>query len=326
MQKNYDDIGDDEIRFLGCDGESQDSGSEDRKLGNKSRGAIRHFDSPKMRAIAPRFIVIFLVVAVLLTWLLNSPRVAKPNDDMTSPELVEKELGSCKTAKEQVPLPIIKFPLAHAVETGYGFIEIADTIINDIPMRLYLPHHVSMSLHLGALDRGDSSIIFAAQAADVRADNGGIVGAFVLKGEPKAWGLSKKGFCAIINDTVTVGVADNSPLFEEATEKEGYFFRQFPLVNNGQPVENEQRGKSIRRSLCDRNGEIFTVETLSIESFHDFAQALADLGVDQAIYLVGSDAYGWATDAEGQRHEFGNPDPPKKKWENISYLVMRNKD
>lgn len=219
-----------------------------------------------------------------------------------------------------------KTPLAKAEETGKGFIEIADTTINDIPMRLYLPHSVSMSLHVGNIDRNDQSIIFAAQAADIRADNGGIVGAFVLEGEPKAWGLSKKGYCAIINDTVTVGVADNSPLFEEATEKGGYFFRQFPLVDNGSLVENELKGKAVRRALCDRAGEIFTVETLSIESFHDFAQALVDLGVDNAIYLVGANAYGWATDAEGQRHEFGDPNPKvSKKWRNINYLVMRGK-
>lgn len=220
----------------------------------------------------------------------------------------------------------VKQPLSRAVDKGRGFIEMADTTINDIPMRLYLPHDVQASLHVGIIDRNDPSILFAAQAADVRADNGGIVGAFVLAGEPKAWGLSKKGYCAIINDTVTVGVADNSPLFEEATEKGGYFFRQFPLVDNGRLVENEQRGKSVRRAICDRNGEVFTVETLTEESFHDFAQALVDLGVDNAIYMVGAGAYGWATDFEGQRHEFGNPAPPKKKWKNISYLVMRSKD
>lgn len=47
------------------------------------------------------------------------------------------------------------------------------------------------------------------------------------------------------------------------------------------------------------------VETGSIESFHDFAQALADLGVDQAVYLVGSSAYGWAVDEVGTTFEFG---------------------
>ena len=143
----------------------------------------------------------------------------------TSP-VEDPEQGVFEPSNVVEETTMVKTPLAKAEETGQGFVEIADTTINDIPMRLYLPHSVSMSLHVGNIDRNDKSIIFAAQAADIRADNGGIVGAFVLKGEPLAWGLSKKGYCAIINDTVTVGVADNSPLFEEATEKGGYFFRQ----------------------------------------------------------------------------------------------------
>ncbi len=245
--------------------------------------------------------------------------------ELTSP-VENPEQGVFEPSNEVVETTTVKMPLAKAEETGQGFVEIADTTINDIPMRLYIPHSVSMSLYVGNIDRNDQSIIFAAQAADIRADNGGIVGAFVLEGEPKAWGLSKKGYCAIINDTVTVGVADNSPLFEEATEKGGYFFRQFPLVDKGQLVENELKGKAVRRALCDRSGEIFTVETLSIESFHDFAQALVDLGVDNAIYLVGANAYGWATNVDGQRHEFGDPNTKtSKKWRNINYLVMRGK-
>ena len=253
-----------------------------------------------------------------IVWAVLPQKPKTPVDD--------PEQGVFEPSNGVTEQPAVKLPLAHAKETGHAFIEMRDTTINDIPMRLYLPHQVSMSLHLGAIDRNDRSIIFTAQAADIRADNGGIVGAFVLKGEPKAWGLSKRGYCGIINDSVTVGVADNSPLFEEATEKGGYFFRQFPLVDNGKLVENEQKGKSVRRALCDRNGEIFTVETLTIESFHDFAQALVDLGVDNAIYLVGANAYGWATDADGVRHEFGDPNPKATgKWRNINYLVMRAK-
>lgn len=186
-----------------------------------------------------------------------------------------------------------------------GFTEIRDTVINDIPLRIYIPHHAEMTLHVGLLDKQDTSIVFAAQAADIRRDNGKIVGAFVLKGEPLAWGLSKKGYCAVIDGRITIGVADNSPLFEEATQKGGYFFRQYPLVDNGRLVENEPKNKSIRRAICDREGEIFMVESLSKESFHDFAQALVDLGVDQGVYLVGSTAYGWAIDEHGKRHEFG---------------------
>jgi hypothetical protein len=288
------DIRDDEIRVIG----------EDDKV---------KFNGWKWLLLLLAGIVIGFVV-----WALLPQKHEDPKED--------PEQGVFEPGNDSVEPTIVKLPLAKAEETGKGFIEMMDTTINDIPMRLYLPHQVTMSLHVGNIDRNDHSIVFAAQAADIRADNGGIVGAFVLEGEPKAWGLSKKGYCAIINDTVTVGVADNSPLFEEATEKGGYFFRQFPLVDKGNLVENELKGKAVRRALCDRDGEIFTVETLSIESFHDFAQALVDLGVDNAIYLVGANAYGWATDIDGQRHEFGDPNPKtSNKWRNINYLVMRSK-
>lgn len=209
-----------------------------------------------------------------------------------------------------------------------GFTELQDMTINDIPIRVYIPHNADMSLHIGKMDKNDESVIFTAQAADIRADNGGIVGAFVLNGEPKAWGLSKRGYCASIDGVVTVGVADNSPLFEQATERGGHFFRQYPLVDNGTLVENELRGKSIRRAICDRYGEIFMVETGTAESFHDFAQALVDLGVDNAIYIVGGSAYGWAIDSNGERHEFGEDNyytGKRKMPKNTSYLVWRKR-
>ena len=209
-----------------------------------------------------------------------------------------------------------------------GFTEIIDTLINDIPIRIFIPHNAEMSLHIGRMDKEDKSVIYAAQAADVRADNGGIVGAFVLNGEPKAWGLSKKGYCASINGKVTIGVADNTSLFEEATMHNGYFFRQYPLVKDGQVIDNEPKGKSIRRAICDRQGEIFMVETGTIESFHDFAQALADLCVDQAVYLVGSSAYGWAVDETGTTHEFGEDNyytGRRRMPKNTSYIVWKRK-
>ena len=209
-----------------------------------------------------------------------------------------------------------------------GYTEIRDTLINDISIKIFIPHNAELTLHIGRMDKEDKSVIYAAQAADVRADNGGIVGAFVLKGEPKAWGLSKKGFCASINGQITIGVTENSPLFEKATEEGGYFFRQYPLVSNGKLVENEPKGKSIRRAICDRQGEIFMVETGTTESFHDFAQALVDLAVDQAIYLVGSTAYGWAVDENRKTHEFGEDNyytGRRKMPKNTSYIVWKRK-
>ena len=193
--------------------------------------------------------------------------------------------------------------------------------INDITLDIYIPHNGIPSLSVGAPDIHDGSVILATQAADIRADNGKIVGAFVLKGKPLSWGLSKKGYCGIIDGEITVGVADNSPLFEKATETGGYFFRQFPLVDNGHLVENEYKGKSIRKALCDRRGEIFVAMSRTPESFHDFAQALVDLGVSNAIYLVGSQSYGVYRDSADSLTVIYDKYGHRYKYEN--YILWR---
>lgn len=193
--------------------------------------------------------------------------------------------------------------------------------INDIPLDIYIPHNAVPELVLGVPDIHDKSIVMTTQAADIRADNGKIVGAFVLKGKPLSWGLSKKGYCGIIDGKLNVGVADNSPLFEEATEKGGFFFRQYPLVDNGILVENEPKGKSIRKALCERNGEIMVVMSVTTESFHDFAQALIDMKVDNAIYLVGGVSFGYFRDVYDQLSIIYNKHRYGYKYEN--FIVWR---
>ncbi|MBR5822614.1 MAG: hypothetical protein IKY67_00545 [Paludibacteraceae bacterium] len=265
-------------------------------------------------------IIVLISAGVIALFVSNHEEAVIVELKAPEPALFEPEIA---------PEPIKHEWIGRKVDSlQVGFTEIRDTLINDIPIQIFIPHNAEMTLHIGRMDKEDKSVIYAAQAADVRADNGGIVGAFVLKGEPKAWGLSKKGFCASINGQITIGVAENSPLFEKATEEGGYFFRQYPLVSNGKLVENEPKGKSIRRAICDRQGEIFMIETGTTESFHDFAQALVDLGVDQAIYLVGSTAYGWAVDEIGKTHEFGEDNyytGRRKMPKNTSYIVWKRK-
>lgn len=197
---------------------------------------------------------------------------------------------------------------------------VKDTIVNDIPLRIFVPLNSKPRLEVGyqvVEDRANNILVF--QAADVRADNKKIVGAFVLRGKPLSWGLSKRGYCAILGDNVYVGVADNSPLFEQATEQGGYFFRQYPLVDNGRLVENEIKTKSIRRGLCQMGSYTFVVESETQESLHDFSQALTDMGVNNAIYLVGSTAIGWVRDTEGNGIKLGLWD--NRIYKNVSFIV-----
>ena len=165
--------------------------------------------------------------------------------------------------------------------------------VGETTIDIYIPHNAVPKLAIGNAVIRDENVVMAFQAADVRADNGKIVGAFVLAGEPIAWGLSKKGYCAIIEGKITIGTAANSPLFEEATEKGGYFFRQYALVDNGVPVKNQQTSSAIRKALCSRAGEIFVAIGRTPMTINDFSQALASLGVENAIYLMGGGSYGF---------------------------------
>ncbi len=207
-----------------------------------------------------------------------------------------------------------------------SFIEIRDTVVNDVALRIYIPHNAEMSLIVGRPDENDTDIIYLAEAADVRADNREINGQFVMNGEVIARGRAKKGFCASINGVVSVGVAEDTTLFADAIENHGYFFRQYPLVKDGWAVKNKPKNKSIRRGICERNGEIFMVETLTRESFHDFSQALVDIGVQQAVNLVGSVAkYGWVVDRDGVRHSTADETTARGYTRSINFMVWRRK-
>ena len=261
MINRIDEIQDDELRVIG-----RPSGCEDTRK------------PCKWLWIVMAVVIVAAVVAATIIW---SRKPGPGNDPVVSDPSIKEKIE----------------PLGnYADTTGKAYTENLKLTINDIPLDIFIPHNAKPSLAIGTPDIFDKNIVLVTQAADIRADNGKINGAYVLAGKPMAWGLSKKGYVGIIDDKITVGVADNSPLFEEATEKGGYFFRQYPLVDNGVLVENEPKGKAIRKAICDRAGEIIVVMSISPESFHDFAQALVDLQVDNAVYLVGSDSFGFFRD------------------------------
>lgn len=191
--------------------------------------------------------------------------------------------------------------MAHArlaADTLVG-ITVCDTIVNDIPLTLFVPHNLHPSLHVGRLPDAHGDIVMALQAADLRADNLEIVSAFVVNGELLARGTAKQGFCAILGDSLIVGVDDATPYFERTIDEHGDFFRQYPLVADNKVVENRIKNKAQRRALAVIDGTSMVVETATRESMHDFSQALVDLGALTAINLVGSKmTTGWITTAD----------------------------
>ena len=294
MNKHIEDIRDDEVRIIGH--------------APKPTFPVQEKSSYKLGvSIVSAIIVIALGIMAIVFWPKEKPKEPIGGVYENNTQVIQQEERNST--------------FGHVIDSTKSYTEKVDTVINDVVLSIYIPHNATPELMVGRPNPQEIDIILIAQAADIRGDNFKILGAFVLKGEPQAWGRSKKGFCAIIDNHVTVGVAENSPLFEDAIEKGGYFFRQFALVANGELIENPIKNKAMRKALCSRNGQIFIAVSETDESFHDFTQALVDLGVENAISLVGSHtAYGWFIDEDGQQTMFGED---IHKYENENYLYWR---
>ena len=198
---------------------------------------------------------------------------------------------------------------------------VTDTLIDTLHLRIFTPYNATPERHIGRLDTANTDIILAAMAADLRRDNGRIVGAFVHAGEPLSWGLSKRGYCAIFDGQITIGVAENSPLFEQATEQGGYFFRQYPAVDKGVMVENNPENASFRRALCLLNGKVCIIACTDRVLMNDFSATLVKLGVSEAILLVGGTADGWCRTDDGKMIRLGSSYAQNAKY--MNHIVFR---
>ncbi len=196
-----------------------------------------------------------------------------------------------------------------------------DTTVNGTRLIILTPHGAIPTLEVGNSLVADTTVILAAQAADIRRDNGEIAGTYVLKGELISKGEAKAGYCSIVNGVINIGVADATPMLEQVLMSDGYFFRQYPLVAASQLIENKPPGKARRRALAEIDGTMSVVTSTDGLTFHDFSQALIDAGVRNAIYLVGAKSTAFYNNQDGRRHFIGPVD--ENAPENINYIVWR---
>lgn len=196
-----------------------------------------------------------------------------------------------------------------------------DTMVNGADLSLFAPHNATPTLAIGNQVLTDTTIVLLAQAADVRGDNGQIVGTFVEKGELKSKGESKSGFCSISNGQITLGVADATPMLEQVLSTNGYFFRQYPLVAASEVIENKPKGKAIRKAMAEIGGRIYVASSNNPLTYSEFSQALADLGATNAIALVGGQSLMRYKDPQGHAVDLG------RKWNEdfqyVNYIVWR---
>ncbi|MDE6277095.1 MAG: phosphodiester glycosidase family protein [Muribaculaceae bacterium] len=302
MSNRRNDIEETEIRIISKHGQERGGEKEPSK---KSAGKI------VLAVIAAACVLVALYGVIFLL-----PKIEELELRSTAPET---EIQT-ETNEKQKPVEA-EAGNATSEAQAKGFTTMRDTTVNNIGLTILTPENARAELRIGGEAAKDSSAVLVVEAADIRADNGDIVGTYVDRGALVSKGQSKAGFCAIIDGAMTVGVADATPYLEQAIESEGYFFRQYPLVVAGQVVENKPKGKSLRKALAELNGRHVVILSRGETSFHDFSQALADLGVSNAIYLVGSKAYGFAKDETGGKTEFGLRSTSPAQ--NVNYLVWR---
>lgn len=291
------DIKDDEIRIISS--------------GNSNGHTVPDKHTRKRKWIVALSIMAVLIFVPAIVYLIIPGR---SNDD--SLEIITNETTEYQEYIEKSAPDTIK-----AEPIVAGFVSITDTLINKTPVTIFRPINLTPTLQIGTDVLNDSTVKFVVQAADVRGDNGGIVGAYVNKGELISKGQAKSGFCAIIGGQINIGVADATPFLEQALETDGYFFRQYPLVVANQVVENKPKGKSLRKALAEFGGKPVVIMSREKMTFHEFSQCLVDLGVTNAIYLVGGKGYGFAIDSEGRKIEFGRL--LKNMLPNTNYIVWR---
>lgn len=248
--------------------------------------------------------VVVIAIAVIALWPKPQPEVPVIPDTTTVTEPETTDIWHSNTDNTLSSCTIV-----------------TDTLIDTLHLRIFTPYNATPELHVGRLDTADTDIILASMAADLRRDNGRIVGAFVHAGEPLSWGLSKRGYCAIFDGQITIGVAENSPLFEQATEQGGYFFRQYPAVGKGVMVENNPENASFRRALCLLNGKVCIIACTDRVLMNDFSATLVKLGVSEAILLVGGTADGWCRTDDGKMMRLGSSYAQNAKY--MNHIVFR---
>lgn len=293
MIKRTNDIADDEIRIIMACESSDPKATRTKKTKNRL-----------VRVYLP--IVALVILLVVIGWILL-PAENDADEDLVT--IAEDEII--------VNQPVIK-PDEPSVSLKEGIV-VVDTVINKRGLLIIYPENLRPKLVIGRDMLNDSTIVLATQAADIRRDNGKIVGTFVMDGEVISKGDSKAGYCSIIGDEITIGVSDATPMLEQVLMQDGYFFRQYPLVVGGQIVENKPKGESIRKALAEIDGKICVVRSKENLTFQDFSQLLVDAGVRNAVYLVGSSSYGFYINESGKKIFIGGAQ--KIEVENESYIV-----
>ena len=200
----------------------------------------------------------------------------------------------------------------------------SDSILG-VAMDFYAIHGLKASIKFEEPDTADTSVYLYCRSADHTAD-GKYLGSLVADGKAYQSDQSRLGYMAMADGRMVIGISRSDKVKDYVSERGGSFFRQFILVSNGViPSRFFLHGKVERRAIGRIDDQLYYIATRHKETLWDFADALREYGVVDAIYITGGSDYCFYRSNDGLRHDIGNPaDYPHKKWKGIiPWLVFR---
>ena len=168
--------------------------------------------------------------------------------------------------------------------------------IDGVTMRFYNLAGLKASMSREMPADSDSSVVLVTQGWDYYFDDAKqyhFLGDLVYNGKMLAQGTGKAGFVAVTTKGWQMGISQEDSVRDYIISQGASMFRQFALVSAGQICLKQfaLKGKVHRRALARKPGDVtaYYVETVNKESLYDFAEALADYGFIDAVYLTGAD-------------------------------------
>jgi hypothetical protein len=207
-----------------------------------------------------------------------------------------------------------------AIDTTASGVTMAVDSINNVPFKLYQLHNLKVDFAIQAPADSDSTLCLAVHAWDYNFNDDKEyrhLGDYVYRGKDIALGNGRAGFVAVVGNRWLMGISPEDSVKDYVVAHGGSMFRQFALVSAGQICVKQfvLKGKVTRAALARMKGtnDYYFVETIHKESLYDFAEALADYGFIDAIYLTGgSNEDTFYRDLNGDIH--GKPNWKDKPW------------
>lgn len=197
--------------------------------------------------------------------------------------------------------------------------------IGSVALNMYEIRGLKAELSFDEPDTTQTDVYLYSRCADYGKD-GKILGSMVQAGKLISDDNTRLGYCAMVGGNTVIGIARNEAVRDYTMENNGYFFRQFILVSNGEiPRVFHLHKKVERRALARMDDHIYYIESRHAETMWDFADAIRRYGFIDAIYITGGDQPSFYRTSDGEHHLIGNPEnmPSMRNKKLAPYIIFR---